>query len=76
MYSSMATATSLAMATASTTVRAPLTASPPAKTPGRVVRPSGSTVSRPFLLVSMPVVVWIRPLSEPWLTEMMTPVWG
>ena len=72
----MDSATFLAMATASTTVRAPMTASPPANTPSRVVLPSSLTVSRPRWLVSMPVVVLTREFSEPWLTETMTPVWG
>ena len=52
MYLSMDSATCLAMATASTTVRATMTASPPANTPSRVVLPSSLTVRRPFWLVS------------------------
>ena len=42
----------------------------------RQVLPSSLTVSRPFWLVSMPVVVLTRLLSEPWLTDTITPVWG
>ena len=44
MYSCMASATFLLYATASTTVRAPLTASPEAKMPGRLVRPKAGGV--------------------------------
>ena len=54
IYSSIATATFFAVATASTTVLAPLTASPPAKTPARVVFPSLSTDNKPLLVVSIP----------------------
>ena len=42
---------------ASITVAAPVTASPPAKTPSRLVRPSSSATMQPRRLVSKPLVV-------------------
>src|SRR5699024_11102714 len=56
-YSSIARATSFEYLTASTTVRAPDTTSPPANTPGRVVCPSASVVKRPRGSVCSPLVV-------------------
>ena len=56
MYSSMASATRLDTFTASTTVFAPVTTSPDAYTPGRVVLPLSSTAIRPLPFTSMPLV--------------------
>ena len=68
----MASATSLEWATASTTVREPLTTSPEAKMPGRVVWPLSSAEIRPRSLVAIPLVVLTMRLRGPWLMEIMT----
>ena len=57
MYSSMARAARRPAPMARITVAAPVTASPPAKTPARVVRPSASAVRHPRRSVSNPEVV-------------------
>ena len=58
MYSSMAFAAALPAPMALMTVAAPVTASPPAYTPSRLVLPSSPSVTmQPCLLVSKPGVV-------------------
>ena len=71
-YSSISSATCLEYLTASTTVRAPSTTSPLAKIPSRVVWPCSSVASRPWLLISKPVVVLTMRFCAPWLMAMMT----
>ena len=53
----MLTAACLPAPMALTTVWGPVTASPPAKTPGRLVLPDASVAMPPHLSLSMPVVV-------------------
>ena len=57
MYLSMDLAPSLPAPIARITVAAPVTASPPAKTPSREVQPPSSASMPPFLVKSRPLVV-------------------
>ena len=72
MYSCMASATVLLYATASTTVRAPLTASPLAKMPGMLVRPTSSVSNRPRAVVFRSLVLSVIVVQGPWLMETIT----
>ena len=76
MYSCIASATRLPVATASTTVLAPWATSPAAKTPGREVWPLSSTVRMPVRSFSRSLVVLRMLLPSCWLTATMTPVQG
>ena len=57
MYSSIAAAAVLPAPIARITVAAPVTASPPAYTPSRDVRPCSSVIMPPHFCVSRPFVV-------------------
>ena len=65
MYYDIAAAAFLPAPMARITVAAPVTASPPAKTPGRVVAPFSSATRQPRRFVSSPAVVLaMRGLGE------------
>lgn len=72
IYACMASATFLEWETASTTVFAPLTASPEANTPGRLVWPFSSARSKPRGLAFNPLVVRVMVFCGPWEMDTIT----